>query len=205
MLWTPETSLNLTWFRAYDPAVGRWLSRDPFKDAETSQGINLFAYVRNNSVNLTDPLGLEGPGDLSWGQMAQLVVCHYTGLFCPKPDTSPDRGWIGGDPRPSGGGPDGGAGPNGGAPGGAAPAGGMPGGGGGGAHIGPGGLPGGLGQCGNDNNTKPPRPPCTLDRGLMDMTTGLFSCEYACTDGKFTLPYKMRSACPPTRPREYFP
>ena len=209
MFWTPAASLNLTWFRAYDPAIGHWLSRDPVKDAETSQGINLFTYVRNNSVNLTDPLGLKDPDDdLSLGQWIQAAVCVYTGLFCGKPYApSPDRGWIGGDPRPSGGGPDGGAGPNGGAPGGAAPARGMPGGGGGGggALIGPGGLPGGPGQCRNDNNNKPPRPPCKLERGLLDMTTGLFTCQYACSDGRFTPPYKFKNACPRTRPREVFP
>jgi RHS repeat-associated protein len=27
MLWSSELSLNLTWFRAYDPNLGRWLSR----------------------------------------------------------------------------------------------------------------------------------------------------------------------------------
>ena len=53
-----ETGLNLTKFRAYDSALGRWLSRDPLKDAELLQGANIYAYVANNPVNLTDPLGL---------------------------------------------------------------------------------------------------------------------------------------------------
>ena len=34
MFWSPEASLNLTWFRAYNPDVGRWLSRDPLKNVE---------------------------------------------------------------------------------------------------------------------------------------------------------------------------
>jgi RHS repeat-associated protein len=54
--WVHEPSgLNLTWFRAYDPEVGRWLSRDPI--GETG-GNNLYGYVQNNPILLTDPLGL---------------------------------------------------------------------------------------------------------------------------------------------------
>lgn len=29
MFWTTEVGLNTTWYRAFDPNVGRWLSRDP--------------------------------------------------------------------------------------------------------------------------------------------------------------------------------
>jgi RHS repeat-associated protein len=58
MFWSGETSLNLTLFRAYDANAGRWLSRDPLENAEMSQGPNLYAYVLNNPVNLTDILGL---------------------------------------------------------------------------------------------------------------------------------------------------
>ena len=59
MLWVGEAGLNLTRFRAYDPNLGRWLSRDPLKDAEVEEGYNLYSYVHNNTVNFTDPLGLE--------------------------------------------------------------------------------------------------------------------------------------------------
>jgi RHS repeat-associated protein len=58
MFWANELGLNLTKFRAYDPGIGRWLSKDPLKNAEVEEGINLFAYVQNNPVNLIDPLGL---------------------------------------------------------------------------------------------------------------------------------------------------
>jgi RHS repeat-associated protein len=53
-----EAGLTGTRFRNYDPELGRWLSRDPLRRAETKEGPNLYAYVRNNPVNATDPLGL---------------------------------------------------------------------------------------------------------------------------------------------------
>jgi RHS repeat-associated protein len=56
-----ENTLNLTWFRAYDPNLGRWLSRDPLENAELEQGPNLYSYVQNNPVNRIDPIGLCGP------------------------------------------------------------------------------------------------------------------------------------------------
>lgn len=58
MFWSSEVELSLTRFRAYDPELARWLSRDPLRNAEQVEGPNLFVYVRNNPVNATDPLGL---------------------------------------------------------------------------------------------------------------------------------------------------
>jgi len=58
MFFTKEANLLLTRFRAYDADMGRWLSRDPLEDAETEEGPNLYAYVRNNPINAVDPLGL---------------------------------------------------------------------------------------------------------------------------------------------------
>jgi RHS repeat-associated protein len=60
MFWSAEANLSLTHFRAYDPVLGRWLSRDPLGHAEWTQGPNLYAYLGNDPVDLTDPLG-EGP------------------------------------------------------------------------------------------------------------------------------------------------
>src|SRR5277367_4329804 len=51
------SGLNLTMYRAYDPNSGRWLSRDPIAE---QGGINLYAYVRENPLNMIDYLGLEG-------------------------------------------------------------------------------------------------------------------------------------------------
>ncbi|MBS2013203.1 MAG: RHS repeat-associated core domain-containing protein [Deltaproteobacteria bacterium] len=50
------TGLGLTWFRAYDPKMARWLSYDPIGLAG---GLNLYGYVRNDPTNANDPLGLE--------------------------------------------------------------------------------------------------------------------------------------------------
>ncbi|HSO37905.1 MAG TPA: RHS repeat-associated core domain-containing protein, partial [Labilithrix sp.] len=62
------TGLSLTWFRGYDPNLGRWLSKDPLGrradlygpsgDQLLGPGRNLYAYVGNQPEDLSDPLGL---------------------------------------------------------------------------------------------------------------------------------------------------
>jgi RHS repeat-associated protein len=49
------SGLYLTLYRAYSPALARWVSRDWLAEAA---GANLYAYVDNDPVNWSDPLGL---------------------------------------------------------------------------------------------------------------------------------------------------
>ncbi|MBI2568593.1 MAG: DUF4157 domain-containing protein, partial [Candidatus Schekmanbacteria bacterium] len=57
-LYDPDTGLVRFGARDYDAEVGRWTARDPilFQGGQ----VNLFVYVANDPVNLTDPWGLEG-------------------------------------------------------------------------------------------------------------------------------------------------
>jgi RHS repeat-associated protein len=54
--WIPEAGLYYYKARMYHPGVGRFLQPDPIG---YDDGMNLYAYVGHDPVNLTDPLGLE--------------------------------------------------------------------------------------------------------------------------------------------------
>ena len=58
----PETGLYYYRNRYYDAALGRFLQPDP---SGYQGGINLYAYVEANPLNLVDPFGLRGQS--SWG------------------------------------------------------------------------------------------------------------------------------------------
>src|SRR5262249_55590112 len=54
----PETGLYFYRARAYSPAIGRFLQADP---VGAYGGMNLYAYVGNDPVNMVDPTGLWSP------------------------------------------------------------------------------------------------------------------------------------------------
>jgi RHS repeat-associated protein len=58
-------NLYLAPFRAYDPTIGRWISRDPIAE---KGGLNLYAYVRNDPADHIDPLGLFPRGFWNYGR-----------------------------------------------------------------------------------------------------------------------------------------
>lgn len=51
-----EIGLHYNWHRFYDPGTGRYVSEDPLSLAGRNE--NIFKYVKNNPVNIIDPLGL---------------------------------------------------------------------------------------------------------------------------------------------------
>jgi len=63
--WDKETGLYYYRARYYDPMEGRFISKDPIGIAG---GINLYGYVQNNPVMMTDPTG-ESATDLVKGKV----------------------------------------------------------------------------------------------------------------------------------------
>jgi integrase/recombinase XerD len=62
-------------YRYYDPATGRWPSRDPI---EERGGVNLYGFVGNDGVNKWDKLGMEPCIDCD-GNKDISVDCDWTG------------------------------------------------------------------------------------------------------------------------------
>ena len=76
-----KSNLDLAIHRAYDPDLGRWLNRDPIEEAG---GINLYAYVGNDSTNKIDPDGLCRVGDRKTSviQVPRFAL-HFYGILPP--------------------------------------------------------------------------------------------------------------------------
>jgi RHS repeat-associated protein len=80
-----ETGLDHTLNRKYDSTLGRWLTPDPKRgNIASPQSLNRYAYVLNNPLVSTDPLGLQcTPGALGYEN------------DCPEPP-EPSGGGFGG-------------------------------------------------------------------------------------------------------------
>jgi len=76
--WHEPTGLNLTWYRAYAPALGRWLSRDPigFFGGDT----NLYQYVLAHPINARDPSGLFTFFDPGTDTVVDIFVVNNQGI-----------------------------------------------------------------------------------------------------------------------------
>ena len=81
-LYHDASDLHLTLYRAYNPELGMWLSRDPIAE---NGGINLYAYVGNNPINAWDPFGEIAFGGAALGFLSEGVfqyLEHGTNFKC---------------------------------------------------------------------------------------------------------------------------
>jgi len=70
-----ESSFYQVRFRYFHPTLGRWLTRDPIG---YEGGINLYAYVKNQSVNITDPQGLDA-NTCTYGEVRNCAILNQKG------------------------------------------------------------------------------------------------------------------------------
>lgn len=86
-----DTGLSFAQFRAYDPGLGRWLSRDPSGE---NSGVNLYAYA-GNPLNATDPLGLWSfDFGVAAGLGARITIGHNGGRWSISATGGVGLGWT---------------------------------------------------------------------------------------------------------------
>ena len=94
-----KSGLDMAVYRFYDPDLGRWLSRDPIGE---EGGINLYGYVLNDPLDISDALGLIADVYVtrtSRGMPTVVIVIengHYVGGYV---GNSRDGGLINSDYR----------------------------------------------------------------------------------------------------------
>jgi RHS repeat-associated protein len=89
----PRSTLHLAPYRAYSADLGRWLNRDPIGE---EGGLNIYGYVSNSPLSLTDALGLAPePVDgmpgwcFDWDELGGRLGPPRL-IKCPCPDNEPE-------------------------------------------------------------------------------------------------------------------
>jgi len=96
-----HSGLSLAVARAYDPSIGRWLSRDPLPATETGDGSCLYSYSGNDPVNRSDPLGAQSPIPWAWWWLYVLMKTTSP-QDAPQGPPDPDTPTHQADPEPPG-------------------------------------------------------------------------------------------------------
>jgi len=81
--------------RYYDPAIGRFAAADPYQGKPQEPGSqHKYAYVQNNPVNGTDPLGLYGPeeGTAAHQTIGRFYIWAYGDYFVQQ-GAAPNQGF----------------------------------------------------------------------------------------------------------------
>jgi RHS repeat-associated protein len=79
-MWLPETGLYHYKARAYNPELGRFMQTDPIG---VNGGMNIYAYVGGDPVNLVDPLGLDDEdGHDDWTGTCDFIIQTGDNLVC---------------------------------------------------------------------------------------------------------------------------
>lgn len=81
-----ETGLNYHGARYYAPWLGRWTAADI---SGVTDGVNLFAYVRNNPLRYSDPSGFSGEEQTQHPGYSSDEIDPQTGSFLIEPFTDP--------------------------------------------------------------------------------------------------------------------
>jgi RHS repeat-associated protein len=97
-----KSNIDLAVYRTYDPDLGRWLNRDPIAE---NGGLNLYAYVSNDSARRKDPLGFYVPLPVGVPVVAAGAAGLYVGglIYNAAPDFWAQSlwGWLYPDQNPS--------------------------------------------------------------------------------------------------------